>query len=156
VLKNQQLEVALVGAGESRYLEPNVMKLEKTILIISALLASLAASADELTPRPPAGVDTDKVRRIMGAHHDEFKDCHRKARASHKDLHGRLRLHFRLDRAGNVVSVSQSDDKRFRYNIDSPELRDCAIAVLKKINFAPAVSGDGGEVSYSLVFPASD
>jgi hypothetical protein len=91
----------------------------------------------------------DVIRKIVADHRKPVRECYQKARQELKDLQGDLVIHFVLDPRGKIKAIEVNQE---RSTLKSSAVGDCAISVLKGIEFPPSSRGMDTSVNYPYNF----
>ncbi len=89
--------------------------------------------------------DLTEIANLVKARREPVRACYERALKKHPELKGKLVIHFELDPDGKVTKAELN---RERSKITAKEVVDCAIKVIKEINFPASEKGMVTEVNY--------
>lgn len=121
--------------------EPGAEKWEGEAQAMTDAKPSKAANPETRT--------TESIQKTIRDNRQPFRDCYDKARKELPSLRGTMTLRFVLDPEGKVKQAELNQD---RSDIKSPTAVDCALAVLKKLEFPESSSGMDTTVNYPFDF----
>jgi TonB family protein len=86
---------------------------------------------------------------VVADNRKQIRACYDKARKQVPDLRGTMTIHFVLDPEGKVKKAELNLE---RSDIKSPEVADCAIAIIKTLKFPPSSKGMESTINYPFDF----
>jgi hypothetical protein len=89
------------------------------------------------------------IQRIVKEHRAEVRECYDKARKDLPSLQGDMMIHFVLDPEGKIKTIELNQE---RSTLKAPPVVDCAIKVLKGLQFPPSSRGMESQVNYPYNF----
>jgi len=89
------------------------------------------------------------IAQVIKDNRQPFRDCYEKGRKKIPELEGTLTLHFVLDPKGKV---RHAELNRERSDIVEPEVVDCALGVLRGMQFPASSRGMETTVNYPFDF----
>jgi hypothetical protein len=87
----------------------------------------------------------DVIAKLVKDNRKPVRECYEKARKELPTLQGDLVIHFVLDPEGKVKLAELNQE---RSTLKSPAVSECAIKVIKGINFPPSSRGMETEANY--------
>jgi hypothetical protein len=113
-----------------------------------------ATPASDGKPAPPdtKGEETrtvDVIAKIVKDHRQPVRDCYDKAQKELPSLKGDMVIFFVLDPEGKVKKIELNQQAS---TLKSPAVVDCAIKVIKGLNFPPSSRGMETTVNYPYNF----
>ncbi|GMV18696.1 MAG: AgmX/PglI C-terminal domain-containing protein [Polyangiaceae bacterium] len=118
------------------------------------------AGGEEKKPAEPAEGDepaagdketrtTEVIQALVQENRKPVRECYEKARKQIPDLKGTMVIHFVLDPEGKVKEAVLNVEKS---EVKSPDIVNCAVAVIKKIKFPPSSRGMETTINYPYTF----
>jgi hypothetical protein len=89
------------------------------------------------------------IQKVIKEHRPAVRDCYDKARKDLPSLQGDMVIHLVLDPAGKIKVIELNQE---RSTLKSPAVVDCAINVLKHVDFPPSSRGLESVVNYPFNF----
>ena len=116
--------VAACVAREARHLP-----LPSSESAATAKIDVTLATGDEPVPAGRPIPDADGFRQALRASWDSVRQCYATGLANHPDIGGRLELHFRLRRGGEVAEVAEVGEHDSRFS--DAEVTRCVVGVYR-------------------------
>lgn len=92
---------------------------------------------------------TEVIQALVQENRKPVRECYEKARKQIPDLKGTMTIHFVLDPEGKVKEANLNVEKS---EVKSPDIVNCAVAVIKKIKFPPSSRGMETTINYPYTF----
>jgi hypothetical protein len=99
--------------------------------------------------QPPETRTLEVIQKLIKDHRPAVRECYDKARKELPSLQGDMVIHLVLDPAGKVKVIELNQE---RSNLKSPAVVNCAIDVIKHIDFPPSSRGLETVVNYPYNF----
>ena len=93
--------------------------------------------------------DLTEIANLVKARRDPVRACYERALKKHPGLKGKMVIHFELDPEGKVTKAELNQE---RSKVTVKEVVDCAIKVIKEIQFPASDKGMVTEVNYPYDF----
>ncbi len=104
-------------------------------------------SFDQAKLKAEGQLDPAVFRRVMGKRKSSFKVCYKKALDKDPKAKGDVRVGFTISPTGRVSTVRVIES-----TLKNPDVEDCVVRVIRRVQFPPLESKQRVSVEYPMVF----